>query len=81
MLRRAPLAGAPNKIRIALGLTGSNQAHLAESCGIQAPNLSDIVNGKSAQITLTTARRISAALGACIEDIFPPACVKRGRAA
>ena len=72
----------PNKVRLALGILEATQQELADAANIKPPHLSDIVNGRYSRLALDTARRISRALGACIEDIFPPPCaVSRARRA
>jgi plasmid maintenance system antidote protein VapI len=73
----------PNKILDALYLVRARQQDLVVATGLHASKISELVNGKYSRISLDTARRVSQALGACIEDIFPPACAtsKRKRAA
>lgn len=75
-LRRRPLNGYKNKIRFALSARELTQSRLADALGgLPASQVSELINGKYKDVYLeTTARRISALFGACIEDIFPPAC-------
>jgi len=75
-LRRERTDG-PNKILIALHLRYAKQQDLAEATGLHKSKVSEIVNGHYSRISLNSARRIAVAFGACIEDIFPPACVAR----
>lgn len=77
-LQREPGDG-PNKISTALWLKRARQQDLADATGIPKSKISEVINGHYTRISLNTARRISVALGACIEDIFPPPCARPRR--
>jgi len=59
-----------NKIREILKARGLKQEDLQKMTGIDQSTLSKIINGKK-EITLTTAKKISSALGYSIEYIWP----------
>lgn len=79
-LKRERAEGA-NKIAQALHLLRARQSDLVAATKLQPSHISEIINGKYSRLSLDTARRISTALGACIEDIFPPPCAARKKAA
>ena len=80
-LRRTPTSD-PNKVRLALkARRNAKQYELARAVGMEESHVSEIINGKYSRLSLDTARRIAAVFGACIEDIFPPACAARKKAA
>jgi transcriptional regulator with XRE-family HTH domain len=70
---QAPVpAGETNKVRLALGLVGARQDDLATATGIDAGNLSQILNGKKPMVALVTCQRIARAFGiACVDELFP----------
>lgn len=70
-MKAVPLGEMPNKLRIALALSGSRQTDIVEETGIAGSNISDLVNGKYTSLTIETARRISQFFGCAIEDLFP----------
>lgn len=70
-LRKATVAGAPNKLRLARTLVGLNQQEAAKRIGIQPPNLSDFERGDYKDLLLETARRFADFFGCRIEDLFP----------
>lgn len=59
-----------NKIREIMKTRRLTQEELSVMTGIDQSTLSKIINGKK-EITLTTAQRISSALGFSIEYIWP----------
>lgn len=67
----------PNKIGLALYLRRANQQDLADATGLQKSKISELRNGKYSRVSLNTARLVASTFGACIEDIFPPACPAR----
>lgn len=69
-LRNAPLGPNPNKVRLALVLTGKRQADVRRALGMTAPQLSKIVRGEHGA-TLETARQLARYFGVPIEDLFP----------
>jgi len=73
-LRSQPLTG-PNRVRAALNLLDATQDALAQATQLSSQHISLIATGKSKRLALATARKIATALGACVEDIFPPPCV------
>jgi len=70
-LRTLPLGDATNRLRMAFALTGRRQHEASQETGIVASNLSDIVNGKYASVTIETARKLADFFGCAIEDLFP----------
>jgi transcriptional regulator with XRE-family HTH domain len=70
-MRAVPLGTMPNKLRIALALADAKQTDIAESTGVAASYVSDVVNGRYASLPLETARRIATFFGCAIEDLFP----------
>jgi DNA-binding XRE family transcriptional regulator len=82
-LRRTPApALGRNKIQTALDIKDIRQHRLAAVLGVKPSTLSELVTGVDKDVMLeATARRIANLFGACIEDIFPPACATRRRAA
>lgn len=70
-LRRAPLSG-PNKVALAIELTGVKQADIAAGTGRPQSQISDIVRGEYTNaLPLETSRLFSEFFGCSIEDLFP----------
>lgn len=80
-LRRERLNGKRNKIDLALRLRGANGQDLAAAAHLQKSKVSELRNGKYSRISLDMARKLADVFGACVEDLFPPPCVRRKRAA
>lgn len=55
--------------RTARGLTVTG---LAEAAGMTRYNLQKILAGRTSRLTLAAARRLAAALGTTVDDLFPP---------
>lgn len=70
-LKAVPLGTMPNKIGLALTLTGQSQTAVSEAIDIPRPNLSKIINGRYEGIQLETSRKIAEHFGCAIEDLFP----------
>lgn len=70
-LQSVPLGAMPNKVGLALTMTGTSQTAAADEIGIPRPNLSKIVNGRYEGIQLETTRKLSEYFGCAIEDLFP----------
>jgi DNA-binding XRE family transcriptional regulator len=70
-LKAQPLAGQKNRVALALGLVLGTQSALAKAAKVAESDLSLIRNGKYSQLSLDVAQRVSGALGACTDDIFP----------
>lgn len=70
-LRAVPPTAFPNRVRVALDLLGVTQMKAAEETGIHASTLSQIINGKHADVKLDTSRRLAEYVGCAIEDLFP----------
>lgn len=71
-LRAVPLMGGmPNRLRIAIALAQVKQADIVDETGLWAPNLSNLVNGKYANLHVDTARKLAEFFGCAIEDLFP----------
>lgn len=72
-LRIVPIVGdQPNRLRVALKMTGARQVDVVAATGIPAPNVSEFVNGKYRDLHVDTARKFSEFFGCSIEDLFPP---------
>lgn len=72
VLRRLPLDGKPNRIRLALAIVEAKQSELVEITGLPQPYVSDVMRGRFDTITLDKARVFADAFGCAIEDLFPP---------
>lgn len=70
-LKAVPLGTMPNKIGLALTLTGDSQTEVCDDTDIPRPNLSKIINGRYEGIQLETARKIAEYFDCQIEDLFP----------
>lgn len=70
-LKAQPLGSHKNRVGMALGLVLGTQSALAKAAKVAESDLSLIRNGKYAQLSLDIAQRVSGALGACTDDIFP----------
>lgn len=71
-LRSVPLAGMPNKVRLARMMLGLRQAFVANEVGVKAPYLSDIERGEYKDVPLESVLRpLSEFFGCTIEDLFP----------
>lgn len=70
-LRRLPLDGRPNRLRLALALVGAKQSDLVEATGYPQPYVSDVMRGRFDTITVDKARGFCEALGCDIDDLFP----------
>ena len=68
-IRALPLCGLPNRLRVVRQILEVDQVTLATAAGVMQPTVSLAESG--GEIKLLTAQRIAAALGACVDDIFP----------
>lgn len=67
----APLCGAPNRVRVAMALAGvSSQSDLAAKSGVDQTVISRTLKGGH-RLTLSTAKRLAAAFGVGVDDLFP----------
>lgn len=69
-LRKAPL-DAPNKLRLAIALSGVTQMQVAEAVGVAQSQVSEDAAGKFSEISLGKARAYADYFGCTIEDLFP----------
>lgn len=60
-----------NRLAIAMAFVQATQIDVAEGAGLTQATISDIVNGKYADLKHSTVDAIAAYFGAQIEDIFP----------
>jgi DNA-binding XRE family transcriptional regulator len=71
-LRAVPVtASMRNRLRIAMALTDSTQNDVAEGTSLTQATISDIYNGKYADLKHSTVQAIASHFGVLIEDIFP----------
>lgn len=70
-LRAVPLGDMPNKVKLALALTGAKQQDICEEKDIPPSVLSTIATGKTASCMLDTAQKIADFFGCTTDDIFP----------
>lgn len=70
-LRAVPLEGMPNKVRLAMTLTGAKQVDIVEAIEMDASGVHRVVNGKYSALELDTARKFAEFFGCAIEDLFP----------
>lgn len=70
-LRAVPLGDMPNKLRIALTLAQARSADVVDETGLDAGQVSRILNGKVSNIEIDTARKFAAFFDCFIEDLFP----------
>ncbi|MGE3276764.1 MAG: helix-turn-helix transcriptional regulator [Vicinamibacterales bacterium] len=61
----------PNRLAVAIRLSGVTQRRIADELGMTEPHLSDIKRGKFKSVSLDTARKLAAYFGCAIEDLFP----------
>jgi len=71
-LRAVPLGAMPNKVRIAIAMTGVQQIVIVETTSLLASQVSNAVNGRGTT-SVETAREISRFFGCAIEDLWPAA--------
>ena len=76
-LRAVPLGEMPNKLRLALTLTRSQQVDIVGETGMQPSVVSDFLAGRrgsssgSLKLTVDTAQKFADFFGCHIEDLFP----------
>jgi hypothetical protein len=71
VLRRTPLDGTPNRVRVALALVMAAQSELVEFTQFAQPYVSDVVRGRFKNITVVKAQKFADFFGCRIEDLFP----------
>lgn len=70
-LRDAPVLDTPNKIALAMKLSGVTQMEIADATGIPQPYVSRIRNGRYSRLPGETMRTLAGYFGVHIEDLFP----------
>lgn len=71
-LRTTPVTDEiPNRLGVAIRLSGRTQKQIADELGMTEPHLSDIKRGKFRSVSLETAHKLAAYFGCAIEDLFP----------
>lgn len=71
-LQSAPMAGMPNKLRLARTLLGMKQSDVAEATGLKVPALSDLERGAYEDVKLdANAYPLTEFFGCSVEDLFP----------
>lgn len=70
-LRSAATESAPNRVKLAIKLTGKTQKQIAHELDFTEPHLSNICVGRVKEVSLTTARKLADYFGCQIEDLFP----------
>lgn len=70
-LKRTPLRHAPNKIAVAMKLTGCTQTDIADATGFAQTYISRIKNGRYSKLPGETMRELADFFGCSIEDLFP----------
>jgi DNA-binding XRE family transcriptional regulator len=70
-LRSVPLGSMPNKVGLALTMTGTTQTEVSDAIDLPRPNISKIVNGRYEGLQLETSRKLAEYFGCAIEDLFP----------
>lgn len=70
-LRDAPILDTPNKIALAMKLTGVTQVQIAEGTGFPQSYISRLRNGRYSRLPGETMRRLAQYFGVHIEDLFP----------
>lgn len=66
-----PLLEMPNKVELAMTLTGAKQVDIVAALDSDASSVHRVVKGKHAAPELETARKFAAFFGCQIEDLFP----------
>lgn len=69
-LRSVPLGTMPNKVRIAIAMTGVQQTDIVDATTLLASQVSNAATGRGV-ISVEIAREISRFFGCSIEDLFP----------
>lgn len=70
-LRRVPLDGRPNKLRLALQMAGVSQDECVRVTGFPQPYVAQVMAGRNKTITVRNAGRFAEFMGCAIEDLFP----------
>lgn len=70
-LRLAPIDTVPNRVGVAMALTGAAQIEIVEFTGFAQPYVSDVRRGRFKNITVGNARKFADFFGCAIEDLFP----------
>lgn len=69
-LRRTKLEG-PNRLRQAMKLAEITQVQLSERMGLSQSQISEDMNGKFSDLSLTKARAYADLFGCTVDDLFP----------
>lgn len=71
-LRAAPVSDEmPNRVRVAMALTGATQTDIARDTRLAQAYVSDVERGRYRTVTVDNARRFADYFGCAIEDLFP----------
>lgn len=71
ILRRLPLDGKPNKVRLAMALLDVKQSDVVEATGLPQSYVSDVMRGRFQSITVDNAAVFAEHFGCEILDLFP----------
>ncbi len=66
-----------NRLKVAMALTGANQAEIVAFTGFAQPYVSDVERGRFRTITVDNAQKFADFFGCAIEDLFVAADERR----
>lgn len=70
-LRSIPLLEMPNKVPVAMALTGAKQVDIVDASDMDSSSVHRVVKGKYSALEVDTARKFADYFGCQIEDLFP----------